>query len=95
MTLYATSHTLHFALFFCHNNYISCYKCTCIFIVHVMIAVSWHCCLVYICVCVCVCMCVCVYCLGYGEFTVITSLFMYGGWMIVLDHFPEGLSLWL
>ena len=34
-------------------------------------------------------------CLGYGEFTVISSLFMYGGWMIVLDHFPEGLSLWL
>ena len=34
-------------------------------------------------------------CLGYGDFTVITSLFMYGGWMIVLNHFPEGLSLWL
>ena len=32
-------------------------------------------------------------CLGYGDFTVISSLFMYGEWMIVLDHFPEGLSL--
>ena len=34
-------------------------------------------------------------CLGYGDFTVISSLFMYGEWMIVLDHFTEGLSLWL
>ena len=34
-------------------------------------------------------------CLGYGNFTVISSLFMYGGWMIVLDHFTEGLCLWL
>ena len=34
-------------------------------------------------------------CLGYGDVTVISSLFMYGGWMIVLDYFPEGLSLWL
>ena len=34
-------------------------------------------------------------CLGYGDFTVISSLFMYGGWMIVLDHFSEGISLWL
>ena len=34
-------------------------------------------------------------CLGYGDFTVISSLFMYGGWMIVLDYIPEGLSLWL
>ena len=34
-------------------------------------------------------------CHGYGDFTVISSLFMYGKWMIVLDHFPEGLSLWL
>ena len=33
--------------------------------------------------------------LGYGDVTVINSLFMYGGWMIVLDHFPEGLTLWL
>ena len=31
-------------------------------------------------------------CLGYGDFTVISSLFMYGRWMIVLDHFREGLS---
>ena len=34
-------------------------------------------------------------CLGYGHFTVVSSLFMYGGWMIVLDHFSEGLSLWV
>ena len=34
-------------------------------------------------------------CLGYGDVTVISSLFMYGGWMIVLEHFPEGLCLWL
>ena len=34
-------------------------------------------------------------CLGYGDFTVIGSLFMYGKWMIVLDHFLKGLCLWL
>ena len=34
-------------------------------------------------------------CLGYGDVTVISSLFMYGGWVIVLDQVPEGLSLWL
>ena len=34
-------------------------------------------------------------CLGYGDITVISSLFMYGGWLILLDHFTEGLCLWL